>query len=167
MYVYNNVSIVYKDVYSMSHYRAAAGWSAAQKFRDRTPCKHILHKKLHKSFKDRVLSAQEQVKPGLMDVYSTYRRCTLRSKRLAGSYWALTGSLGIYDASSARRWNTNSYTAVWDIVPNTFCFAFAWETSFNLQCYSQKTVVYLHMFFGDAVLLIHRSYVFMEFSTHV
>ncbi|CAK9055783.1 unnamed protein product [Durusdinium trenchii] len=31
-----------------------------------------------------------------MDVYSTYRRCTLRSKRLAGSYWALTGSLGIY-----------------------------------------------------------------------
>ena len=32
-----------------------------------------------------------------MDVYSTYCRCTLRSKRLAASYWALTISLAVYE----------------------------------------------------------------------
>eukprot|EP00434_Breviolum_minutum_P038236 symbB.v1.2.033912.t1/scaffold4284.1/size41988/2 len=31
-----------------------------------------------------------------MDAYSTYRRCTLHSKRLAAIYWILSGSLALY-----------------------------------------------------------------------
>ena len=41
-------------------------------------------------------STSEQNFWSRMDAYSTYRRCTLHSKRLAAIYWILSGSLALY-----------------------------------------------------------------------
>ena len=38
-----------------------------------------------------------------MDAYSTYRRCTLRSLRLAAVYWTLSGALFVYAGAQRRR----------------------------------------------------------------
>lgn len=40
-----------------------------------------------------------------MDVYSTYRRCNLRSSNLATSYWLLTALLGVYAPSLSMHFN--------------------------------------------------------------